>query len=505
MEKYINKSVLLNARRCSKAAYLLVNNPELADKDLLLGTLLKKSQIVDAAAQQLFPGGTDVNEVFDITSKDVFQDFCDFTDFLINDDETRIIYGACFQKGKLRCKVDVLVIGPKVWRMYEVKSSTSIQDEHIIEIAYQAHVILKNYPRIKLQMNIIHLNNRYVRQGELNLDELFHIQNLTSKCRYALPLINRYISISQDVFDLEKAPSTNIGTKCIQPDCEFKSHCFKKVPAGSVLELSKMWGIKKFQLYDQGIIHMKDIPSKVRLTDKQVKQVECEAKQRNIVDEEAIKDYLSDVKFPVYFLDFETIMPPVPLYDDMKPWSHLPIQYSLHKLEWGKTKSLHSEFLAELHYDCRRQFIVQLIADLGSKGTIFVYNEKFEIARLRECAKYFPAYESKIESIIRRIKDMMIPFEDRMLYSPEQHGSVSLKKVLPAWIPSLSYGSLEISSGTMIEENFDRMCDLRIPEEERLTVRKNMLEYCKMDTYAMVKLYECLRALSTGSDYEIAA
>jgi hypothetical protein len=215
---------------------------------------------------------------------------------------------------------------------------------------------------------------------------------------------------------------------------------------------------------------------------------------REIIDLNNIQLFLADLLYPLYFMDFETFQTAVPLYDGAKPYQQIPFQYSIHYKEYQTAPLKHFEFLAETSGDPRIPFIEKLLNDINGKGDIIVYNKAFEITRLKELARDFPKYSKQINLLISRIKDLMLPFQKRFYYKPEMKGSHSIKNVLPALVPSLNYSGLNISEGSMASLSFEQLLyedDLfRVNE-----IRKDLLEYCKLDTLAMVKILEVLESL----------
>jgi hypothetical protein len=203
---------------------------------------------------------------------------------------------------------------------------------------------------------------------------------------------------------------------------------------------------------------------------------------------------LTGLNYPIYFLDFETFQTAVPLYNNTRPYQQIPFQYSLHYKEYQTAEPKHYEFLADTDGDPRIPFVKKLLSDINSRGDIVVYNKAFEISRLNELSRDFPRYSEVINSLVVRIKDLMYPFQKKFYYKPEMKGSHSIKNVLPALIPSLTYNNLNIAEGSMASLAFEQLLYeddfIRVSE-----IRRDLLEYCKLDTLAMVKILELLESL----------
>ena len=191
-------------------------------------------------------------------------------------------------------------------------------------------------------------------------------------------------------------------------------------------------------------------------------------------------------------MDFETINPAIPLYDNTRPYRQIPFQYSLHVLDNMSTEPRHFEFLANSSNDSREQFIISLIEHLQKEGDIIVYNMSFESSRLSEIALAFPKYKDEVEAIINRAKDLMGPFREKSYYKPDMNGSYSLKVVLPSLVPEMSYDGLQISNGSSASSAFLYLIGNNIEGKEKEEIRNNLLEYCKLDTLALVRILEVL-------------
>ena len=195
--------------------------------------------------------------------------------------------------------------------------------------------------------------------------------------------------------------------------------------------------------------------------------------------------------YPLYFLDFETIGPAVPKYNGSRPYQQLVFQYSLHIQETSTSELEHREYLADPSQDPRIGFIEQLIEDCGKSGDIIVYNVGFERGKLNDLIDVFPDYSNELREIINRLKDLMIPFQKKWYYTPEMKGSYSIKYVLPALVTELSYNDLEIKEGGTASNTFLSMVNGTFAGDVEET-RNQLLEYCKLDTFAMVKILQKL-------------
>jgi hypothetical protein len=176
----------------------------------------------------------------------------------------------------------------------------------------------------------------------------------------------------------------------------------------------------------------------------------------------------------------------------VRPYQQVPFQYSLHVQEKEGGELKHFEYLCKAGDDPRRELIEKLLNDIPENSCVLAYNMSFEIGILNDLKSWFPEYESKIDNIISNMRDLMIPFRSKAIYHWQMEGSYSLKKVLPALLPELSYEGMEVSDGAMASDTWLKMITMEDPEEiEKL--RKALLEYCELDTLAMVRILEKIK------------
>jgi hypothetical protein len=377
------------------------------------------------------------------------------------------------------------------WNVYEVKSSTSISETYLNDAALQYYVISNSGIEIN-DFSIIYINNQYNRKGELDIHSLFNIESVLEHILPLQDFVKENVERLKKVIINKIMPQIEISEHCHDPyKCGFFNYCREHIPEDSIFDFSGMHLTKKYDVYREGIIKLDDIPDDYSLNKKNKLQLDVYNSGKPFIDNDAIKNFTSDLNYPLFFMDFETFQPAVPLFDNSKPYQQIPFQYSIH-LKANKDGELkHYEFLAEPGDDPRVKFIEGLLNDTKGKGDIVVYNKAFEITLLKEIAKDFPEYADKIDKLILRVKDLMIPFQRKYYYAPEMKGSYSIKAVLPALVPDLSYDELEINEGGLASiayESLQTENDLMIIAE----IKEQLLEYCKLDTLAMVKISEKL-------------
>lgn len=488
MSIHLSKSQFIRGLQCQKSLWLLKNRPELqAQMDVATQTKHEQGSMVGILAQQLFPGGNTVE--YDPQN---FPGMLSFTQQLLENGATTI-YEAAFSFDHIFIKVDILHKGESGWEIHEVKSSTEVKDVHLNDVAIQHYVITGNGINVT-QSTVIHINNEYIRHGELDVRQAFKIVDVSDQ------VLARQGQIQSELLSMRNAvaqgmPERDIGLYCSESyPCDFQGVCWEHVPDYSVFNLNRLNKKKKFDLYYQGVLRLDEIPAEYPLTDAQIVQVQGDLSGKELIDNEAIRLFLDELWFPLYFLDFETFQQPIPLFEGLSPYQQIPFQYSLHYQETEGGGLRHKEYLAREGSDPRRELAERLVADIPETACVLAYNQAFEKGVIQNLAKYFPDLRNGLLAIHDNIRDLMRPFQQKNYYVPQMKGRYSIKCVLPALVPDLSYAGLEIANGG---EAMGAYGSLHLVENmaERKKIRRALLEYCKLDTLAMVRIYEKLKKI----------
>ena len=484
----ISKSSFIRGKQCLKSLYLLKKHPELRDQITeAQQAIFSQGHRVGELAQQLFPGG--ILAAFDLPEG--FMKSMNYTQQLLEEGKD-VIYEAGFIYQNTHCFVDILVKENGSWKIYEVKSSTEVKEVNVLDAAFQ-YYILNGLGMQVSDVSIIHINNQYERLGEIEVEQLFKIESVFDQVKELQPVVINLLKQENEVLQSPEVPAMDIGPHCSDPyECDFMGHCWKHIPEYSIFNISRLRSDKKFELYENGYINTTDIPDTWSLNPNQLLQVESDRTGEVFIDKTRIKEFLNSLNYPLYFLDFETINPAIPLYDHSRPYQQIVFQYSLHILNKPEGNLIHSEFLGDPSTDPRIPMIEQLIREIGNEGDIIVYNKGFETGRLNEIAANFPKYQPFIQNMLSRIVDLMTPFQQKLYYTPEMHGSYSIKQVLPALCPGFSYSNLAINNGGDASLAFIQL----LHETDPIIIdqtRQNLLEYCKLDTLAMVEILNVLK------------
>lgn len=488
MKSRLSKSTFIRGLQCEKSLYLYKHHYRLKDSTPpLLQAVFDQGTNIRILAQELFPNGVDTSPESHFNMVESVEKTRDF----IFQGQT-IIYEATFLYNEVLAALDILVKDEEGWKAYEVKSSTKVSETYIKDAAIQYYTITNSGIDLK-DISIVHINNQYTKDGELDIHQLFTIESVYDQVLDYLPRIPNEVRRLKNVIESPEIPQVDIGPYCSDPyDCDFKGTCWKHIPEYSVFDISRLNSDKKFDLFNQGIVTLDQIDlSQVDLNPNQVLQVQSELSRSTHIDIDEIRNFTSELSYPLYFLDFETISPAVPIYDGSRPYQQLVFQYSLHFQETSTSETEHREYLAVPTEDPRIGFIEQLIHDCGSNGDILVYNIGFERGKLNDLINVFPKYSVDLSRIVNRLRDLMIPFQQKWYYTPEMRGRYSIKSVLPALVPELSYNDLDIKEGGTASNTFLSMVNGTFEGDVEKT-RKQLLEYCKMDTQAMVKILDVL-------------
>ena len=484
----LSKSSFIRGLQCDKSLYLYKHHYKLKDPTpSSLQAVFDQGTSIGLLAQELFPYGVDASPENHYKMVESVGKTLDF----ISQGQT-IIYEATFLYDDVLAALDILVNDENGWKAYEVKSSTKVSDTYVKDAAIQYYTIKNSGIDLK-DISIVYINNQYVKNGEIDINELFMVESVYDQVLEFLPRIPNEVRRLKDVIESPDIPSVDIGPQCSDPyDCDFKGTCWKHIPEYSVFDISRLNKDKKFDLYKQGIISLNQIDlGQTDLNPNQVLQVQSELSGSVHIDLNEIRNFTNGLNYPLYFLDFETIGPAIPIYNGSRPYEQLVFQYSLHIRETPTSEIEHREYLADPTEDPRVGFIEQLIQDCDSKGDILVYNIGFERGKINGLIEAFPQYILELSGIVGRLKDLMTPFQQKWYYTPEMKGSYSIKSVLPALIPELSYNDLEIKDGGTASNTFLSIVNGTFQGDLQVA-RKQLLEYCKLDTYAMVKILEKL-------------
>jgi len=486
----LSKSQYIRGLQCHKSLWLYKNNPELREAaDHQTESLFYTGHSVGELAKELFLHGVEVT--FDASN---FKGMIEKTKELIVNG-TEVIYEATFRENGIFAMVDILVKNGDAWDMYEVKASTQVKEVHTNDTAIQWYALSHTLNLHKAY--IVHINNQYIRKGALDVKALFSVEDTTER------VIDKQENIKAELLKMERmldgdVPDIDIGKHCDDPySCDFSSHCWKHVPKeNSVFDISYAMG-KQWTLYYQGILSIDDVPEDFSFGKNATLQIAQHKSQEVIINKPKIKAFLDTIKYPINFFDFETFQNAIPRFDNQRPYAQMPFQYSLHILHEDATLE-HKEFLGDENSDPRELLAKQMLKDITPIGSIVAYSQGFEKGKIRDLAELLPTFRGDLLALNERFIDIAHPFQYKHYYHPKFNGRYSIKIVLPTLFPNddaLDYKKLgSIQNGGDAMDTFANLHLLK-DKSKIAEIKKDLLAYCRLDTLAMVRIWEKLGKL----------
>ena len=494
---YLSKLKYCSFWQCPKMAWLDKYKPEERTEDPSLDAVFTKGNEVGDLAMGLFGEFVEVTTYTD--------DKLDVAAMIEKTQQeiakgTEIICEASFSFNGLYCAVDILRKEGDGYAVYEVKSSsmdedaTEVKSVYLADIAYQKYVL--EHCGIKVTgTNLVALNKSYVCGDELDIHKLFSVKNVDELISFESQRVEPNLRLAEKILTCEEEPKYDLAERCRDPyGCQFWAYCSRHLPEKSVFDLYRMNFSKKLDFYHRGIIEYKDLLECEDIgNSKQIRQMEYALTDKGTyIEPDNIRDFLSELSYPLYFLDFETMQLAVPQFSGTKPFQQIPFQYSLHYIEKEGGELNHKEFLAVSGEDPRRDIAEALCRDIPMNVCTTAYNKAFECSRLGELAEAFPDLSEHLLNIKNNIVDLLVPFQSGYYYNKAMGGSFSIKSVLPAIFPDdpeLDYHNLEgVHNGGEAMNIFPQIQFMEPDEKER--ARHNLLKYCELDTYAMVKVWQ---------------
>ena len=491
----LSKSKYCAFVQCPRNLWLKTYKPELATPDNSVEARMEAGNEIGDLAMQLFGDFVEVSARKDNGKMDL-SEMISRTNELLRE-ECPVICEASFSYNGNYCAVDILKRENGGYAIYEVKSSTHVSEIYATDIAYQKYV-LEHCGVEVTGTYLVCLNNEYVFDGVLDIHKLFKIVDMSDMVSEHYLQVEGNVAAAIDIIDDPIEPLYGLSEGCHTPyHCAFWEHCSSHLPKPSVFDL---YGTgfnfkKKLQYYKNGVCTFEELSADADVMEKHIQSLQISHQINDLetyIDKEGIKSFLDTLWYPLYFLDFETMQLAIPEYVGTKPYAQIPFQYSLHYIECEGGELKHKEFLGVSGEDPRRAIAERLCEDIPKDACVVIYNKTFEPARFRELAAYFPDLAEHLLSVRENIRDLLDPFRKGYYYNRAMGGSFSIKVVLPAIFPNdptLDYHNLEgIHNGGEAMEIFPKIKDMS-PEEQAI-VRKNLLKYCELDTYATVKIWE---------------
>ena len=486
----LSKSKLLAFRQCPKKLWLELHGPKPPKPDAQTQARFDDGHDVGGIAQRLYdPKGK--GTVFEPAEQG-------YDEVIMRTDEEiesfKPLFEAGFNANGARAYVDAMLPvrrgGQRVWRMVEVKSTTEVKETHRDDIAIQAYIARASGVELH-STSVAHIDANWKYPGSGDYQGFLTEVDLTDEALGREEEVQQWIARAQTVANKRKEPKVDVGRHCTQPyECAFIGHC-QRDSAAAKFPIEWLPGGKSAGLRDHvetnGTTDLRHVPDDC-LNAKQLRVKKHTLSGDVYFDAAAASKALAHLKFPALFLDFESINLTIPIWKGTSPFQQIPFQFSLHRLS-HTGKLTHQEFLDLSGKDPSRKIAEALIAACGERGPIFVYSS-FERTRIRDLAKRFPKLARSLQAIDERLVDLL-PIAQDHYYHPDQQGSWSIKNVLPTVAPDLLYEELDgVQNGGMAVLAFREAIDPTTTAARKDEIKRQLLDYCGLDTYAMVKLWQ---------------
>lgn len=484
MKETLSKSDWLTAGQCSTMAWHALRTPP-ATQNEADRFRMEQGQEIGALARQLYPGGIFVSKTNEKTA-------ADFTKELIADSAIVTLFEAAFHVTPFVAKADILTRQNGAWHVLEVKSSfsdTSKIKELVEDLAYTVFVLKRAGQQIAKASLV--LLSRTFRRGD-GPKILFEIIDKTEETNARVVEFEAAADSVAHALFADAQPTPRLVSAC-RSCMFFDDKCLGSGLAHTVLEIPGLHHTKLKRLSAASIVDLSNVPDDLNLNERQARARDS-ALSGHMVVETGLAAALASIEWPCHYLDFETVATVLPVYNGHGCHRQTLTQFSIHHRDSMDSEPRHSEYLADATKDCERELAEFLIQKLGDRGSILVYSN-FEETRIKALRDGFPDLADRLQPILNRLKNLL-PIIEAHIYHPDFKGSFSIKKVLPALVPNLSYEGLNVKDGDTAITRFARMARGEISGAAVELTRRQLLDYCKMDTLAMVRLHETVYQLS---------
>jgi len=489
MSHLVSKTDYMRWQECSKNAWLAIHKPDFyysfepSEFELALRETGEK---VEGIARGLSPDGVLV-EGRDEAAQKLTRKFIDA--------KTPVIFQPVFSKDGFLAAADILKFNTETggYTIYEVKSSSSVKKEYLHDVAFQTSLLRRCGLKID-QVFLVHLNPDYVRRGELDLSKLFLSVDMTAQIAEVEDGVTREMEES-------KAYLLNDSEPVGQCTCIYKgrsNHCTTfnysnpHVPAYGVHDISRIGSSSKKlkEMVDAGIFELDKIPTHIKLSEAQQNQIDAYISGEVSIEKAAIAGELAGLQFPLHFIDYETHLSAIPLFDGWSPNKQVPFQYSLHIVEGPGVEAVHEEFLHTVLEDPDVAFARSLQEHIGPEGSIIVWHKAFECSIVNKpMAVRHPEYADFFADFEGRVYDLEDVFSKRYYIHRGFLGKTSIKKVLPVLAPDLGYEELEIREGATASAVWPKLVSGELNDAEREKICEALRKYCGRDSYAMCAIW----------------
>lgn len=402
-----------------------------------------------------------------------------------------------YEDGPITCIADIVSRDGDGYVLTEIKSGTSAKPEHTFDLAFQ-RVVLEGAGFPIKRCVIAHVNREYVRNGEIDPEQLVAINDITEAVEDQLENTRARIDQALRVAASETMPDPapeRARLKSYDEWLEIRDKLDPPLGPNSIHRLPFMNAEKATKLIDAGITEIDQVEDASVLAKSTRRYLSALAKGVRSVDSGRLTSFLAEIVYPVYYFDYETSQSLLPPWDGTRPYQQVPFQYSLHIQRAPGGEIEHREYLHRDSGNPMPALLERLREDVGDTGSILVWYEGFEKARNNEMASAYPEYAAFLEGLNARVIDLMKPFADETITDPAFKGSASIKAVLPVLVPELSYDDLDIREGSSASRLWKEVTLTNPDSSARDKVYADLVKYCTLDTWAMVAIYRTLQTM----------
>ncbi|MEK7460212.1 MAG: DUF2779 domain-containing protein [Patescibacteria group bacterium] len=491
----ISKTDYLVYRDCPKNAWLKKHRPEVYFKTELASfekLIIETGNEVEKVARTLFPTGVLIKGHDEAAIEETQKKL---------GEGVQTLFQPIFHKENFLAAVDVLKFDEESgeYTICEIKATSEADEKtHYYDLAFQTNLLRMSGLNVTT-MSLLHLNSDYVREGDIDVTGLFTIEDVTLEIESMIEEVAGEMESALAYISNETEPTGSCT--CIykgrSKHCVTFDHSNPEIPAYGVHDIARIGSSKAKlrELIDSNIFEFENIPDGMKFSDTQQNQIDAHVLDRATIDRENIREELSGLSFPLYFLDYETFPSAIPLYDGFSPYQQIPFQYSLHILRDKDAKLEHREFLYTEAGDPSKALFEAMQKDIGSVGSVIVWNKSFERGRNEEIAQRIPEARAFMDSVNSRLYDLMDVFKKQFYVHKDFKGSTSIKKILPVLAPELSYKTLGIQEGGTAAESWNKMIIGSLSIDEKKKIATDLKEYCGLDSFAMYEIWRVLDAM----------
>lgn len=449
-------------------------------------------------AEQLFPNAVKLG----FNNYDEYSNLPQRTEVALAEAET-ILQGR-FEVNNLTCIVDVLTkLDDTSYKLIEIKSSTKVKPEHEYDLAFQVYV-LEQYGQKIDSISVIHVNNEYVRQGDIDPRQLVTETDVTTEVKELLEVTAQKVKEAFEILESSTMPNLSpryanplgfTGTTWFTEWMDVFYHLNPDLDEYSIYNLSFPNQEQIGKLEEMGITSISDVPEELALREKQVMQIKTTKSGERIILKDKIKEFIDSFQYPLYFFDYETLSSIIPPFDGMSPYKDYPFQYSLHVIDTPNSEVRHTEYLHLENSNPMPSLLKKLREAVGDTGTILTWNMNYEKSCNDRMANMYPEYKEFLTKFNNRIVDLMTPFSEMWFVDKDFFGSASIKTVLPVLVPELSYKEMDVSDGLKARRMWTQTVLEGKNQSSKEKTIDDLLKYCTLDTLAMVRIFEVLSTL----------